>query len=84
MIEIGKGYVRKQVLKKLIEIYVKFKENPKKIFVASDFNNRAIIVDYLQALQKIGLIEEVFAEYEIKKGVRREVVGYKLKRQQNE
>lgn len=70
---------------KLISVFKKFKKNPNKVFVASDFNPPARKTEffrrkYLNLLIFLGLIEEVNAFYKFSKFYKnkRVVKGYKL------
>ncbi len=68
----------------LVKTFKRFKEEPNKVFVASDFvdaKRREFRETHLQTLIQLGLIEEVEAYYECGylKNSRRRVRGYKLK-----
>ena len=68
----------------LVKTFKRFKTEPNKVFVASDFvdaRRTEFREIYLQTLIQLGLIEEVEAYYQcgLHKHSRRSIHGYKLK-----
>lgn len=69
---------------KLIEVYKQFKRDPKRVFIAGDFNPSTphlFRMKYLNTLISLSLIEQVPVTYKYgsKYIARKEIKGYKLK-----
>jgi len=71
---------------KLISIFRRFKENPKTIYVQTDFQNQSLVYGknipvYLSVLALLGIIERVPVKYYYgrKYSISKNVKGYKLK-----